>query len=237
MITLRPAAERGHANHGWLDSWHSFSFAGYHDPAHVHWGPLRVINEDRVAGGQGFGTHGHSDMEIISYVLEGALAHRDSMGNVERILPGEVQRMSAGTGVTHSEFNPDPAQSAHFLQIWLLPERTGITPGYEQKRFDAEEKRGRLRLLVSRDGAEGSLRMHQDARLYAGLFDPGESARLAIAPGRLAYVHLVRGAATVNGQRLGAGDALRYRDEAEVVIADGEDAEVLVFDLPPLPAR
>ena len=236
VITLRPAAERGHANHGWLDSWHSFSFAGYHDPDHVHWGPLRVINEDRVAGGQGFGTHGHSDMEIISYVLDGALAHRDSMGNVERILPGEVQRMSAGTGVTHSEFNPDPEQAAHFLQIWLLPERTGITPGYEQKHFDPAEKRGRLRLLVSRDGADGSLRMHQDARLYAGLFDAGETARLAIAPGRLAYVHLVRGTATVNGQPLTAGDALRYQDEAEVVIADGEDAELLVFDLPPLPA-
>lgn len=237
MITLRPAAERGHANHGWLDSWHSFSFAGYQDPEHVHWGPLRVINEDRVAGGQGFGSHGHSDMEIISYVLEGALAHRDSMGNVERILPGEVQRMSAGTGVTHSEFNPDPDQATHFLQIWILPERTGIAPGYEQKRFDPAEKRGRLRLLVSRDGADGSLRMHQDARLYAGLFDGGEGARLAIAPGRLAYVHLVRGTATVNGHRLGAGDALRYRDEDAVAIEGGEGAEVLVFDLPPLPGR
>ena len=236
MITLRPAAERGHANHGWLDSWHSFSFAGYHDPDHVHWGPLRVINEDRVAGGQGFGTHGHRDMEIISYVLEGALAHRDSMGNVERILPGEVQRMSAGTGVTHSEFNPDPQQAAHFLQIWLLPERPGITPGYEQKRFDPEEKRGRLRLVASRDGAEGSLKMHQDARLYAGLFDGAEQARLPLAPGRLAYVHLVRGAATVNGHRLQAGDALRYVGEPDVVIEAGEDAEVLVFDLPPLPA-
>src|SRR5690606_18944761 len=203
---------------------------------HVHWGPLRVINEDRVAGGQGFGTHGHRDMEIISYVLDGALAHRDSMGNVERILPGEVQRMSAGTGVTHSEFNPDPEQTAHFLQIWLLPERTGITPGYEQKHFAAGDKRGRLRLLASRDGADGSLRMHQDARLYAGLFDGAESARLAIAPGRLAYVHLVRGAATVNGQRLAAGDALRYRDEAQVAISEGQDAEVLVFDLPPLAA-
>ncbi len=237
MITLRPAAERGHANHGWLDSWHSFSFAGYQDPEHVHWGPLRVINEDRVAGGQGFGTHGHRDMEIISYVLEGALAHRDSMGNVERILPGEVQRMSAGTGVTHSEFNPEPDQATHFLQIWILPERTGIRPGYEQRRFGPEEKRGRLRLLVSPDGADGSLKMHQDARLFAGLFDSGEAARLAIAEGRLAYVHLVRGTATVNGHRLGAGDALLYRDEAEVVVGAGEDAEVLVFDLPPLPAR
>ncbi|TWH05575.1 MULTISPECIES: pirin family protein [Pseudoxanthomonas] len=237
MITLRPARERGHANHGWLDSWHSFSFAGYFDPEHVHWGPLRVINEDRVAGGQGFGTHGHRDMEIISYVLEGALAHRDSMGNVERILPGEVQRMSAGTGVTHSEFNPDPERTTHFLQIWILPERTGIAPGYEQKRFAPEEKRGRLRLLVSPDGAEGSLRMHQDARLYAGLFDGAEQARLALAPGRLAYVHLLRGAATVNGQRLVAGDALRYRDEAEVRIEAGEGAEVLVFDLPPLPSE
>ncbi|MBO9542872.1 pirin family protein, partial [bacterium] len=174
MITLRPAAERGHANHGWLDSWHSFSFAEYFDPDHVHWGPLRVINEDRVAAGQGFGTHGHRDMEIISYVLEGALGHKDSMGNVESITPGEVQRMSAGTGVTHSEFNYDSNGTTHFLQIWILPDRTGITPGYEQKRFDDSEKRGRLRLVVSPDGADGSVRIHQDARMYAGLFDGAE---------------------------------------------------------------
>ena len=234
MITLRPATERGHANHGWLDSWHSFSFAEYFDPDHVHWGPLRVINEDRVAAGQGFGTHGHRDMEIISYVLEGALGHKDSMGNVESITPGEVQRMSAGTGVTHSEFNYDSNGTTHFLQIWILPERTGITPGYEQKRFDEGEKRGRLRLVVSPDGADGSVSIHQDARMYAGLFDGAEAAVQPIAPGRLAYVHLVRGKATVNGRALAAGDALLYRDEAEVRIEGGQDAEVLVFDLPEL---
>ena len=234
MITLRPAGERGHANHGWLDSWHSFSFADYFDPDHVHWGPLRVINEDRVAAGQGFGTHGHRDMEIISYVLEGALGHKDSMGNVETITPGEVQRMSAGTGVTHSEFNYDSAGTTHFLQIWILPERTGIEPGYEQKRFDDSEKRGRLRLVVSPDGADGSVTIHQDARMYAGLFDGDGSAELAIAPGRLAYVHLVRGTATVNGRDLGAGDALLYRDEPDVRIERGQGAEALVFDLPEL---
>lgn len=234
MITLRPAGERGHANHGWLDSWHSFSFADYFDPDHVHWGPLRVINEDRVAAGQGFGTHGHRDMEIISYVLEGALGHKDSMGNVETITPGEVQRMSAGTGVTHSEFNYDSAGTTHFLQIWILPERTGIESGYEQKRFDDSEKRGRLRLVVSPDGADGSVTIHQDARMYAGLFDGEGSAELAIAPGRLAYVHLVRGTATVNGRDLGAGDALLYRDEPDVRIERGQGAEVLVFDLPEL---
>ena len=234
MITLRPAGERGHANHGWLDSWHSFSFAEYFDPDHVHWGPLRVINEDRVAAGQGFGTHGHRDMEIISYVLEGALGHKDSMGNVETITPGEVQRMSAGTGVTHSEFNYDSAGTTHFLQIWILPERTGIESGYEQKRFDDSEKRGRLRLVVSPDGDDGSVTIHQDARMYAGLFDGDGSAELAIAPGRLAYVHLVRGTATVNGRDLGAGDALLYRDEPDVRIERGQGAEVLVFDLPEL---
>jgi len=234
VITLRPAGERGHANHGWLDSWHSFSFAEYFDSEHVHFGPLRVINEDRVAAGQGFGTHGHRDMEIISYVLEGALGHKDSMGNIETITPGEVQRMSAGTGVTHSEFNYDSAGTTHFLQIWILPERTGITPGYEQKRFDDADKRGRLRLVVSPDGADGSVSIHQDARMYAGLFDAGEEATQAIAPGRLAYVHLVRGTATVNGRALVAGDALLYRDEPEVRIEGGQGAEVLVFDLPEL---
>jgi redox-sensitive bicupin YhaK (pirin superfamily) len=234
VITLRPATERGHANHGWLDSWHSFSFAEYFDPDHVHWGPLRVINEDRVAAGQGFGTHGHRDMEIISYVLEGALGHKDSMGNVESITPGEVQRMSAGTGVTHSEFNYSNIGTTHFLQIWILPDRTGITPGYEQKRFDDAEKRGRLRQVVSPDGADGSVRIHQDARMYAGLFDGAEQASLAIAPGRLAYVHLVRGTATVNGRALVAGDALLYGNEPEVRIEAGQGAEVLVFDLPEL---
>ncbi|HBD20744.1 MAG TPA: quercetin 2,3-dioxygenase [Arenimonas sp.] len=234
MIALRPAAERGHANHGWLDSWHSFSFAEYHDPAHVHWGPLRVINEDRVAAGQGFGTHGHRDMEIISYVIDGALGHKDSMGNAASIVPGEVQRMSAGTGVTHSEFNYSATGTTHFLQIWIIPKYSGVKPGYAQKTFTDAEKRGRLRLVVSPDGAEGSVDIHQDARMYAGLFDGEESAELALAPGRLGYVHVVRGAVQVNGQALGAGDALKLRDEPRVSLRAGRDAEVLVFDLPPL---
>jgi len=234
VIALRPAAERGHANHGWLDSWHSFSFAEYHDPAHVHWGPLRVINEDRVAAGQGFGTHGHRDMEIISYVIDGALGHKDSMGNAASIVPGEVQRMSAGTGVTHSEFNYSATGTTHFLQIWIIPKYSGVKPGYAQKTFTDAEKRGRLRLVVSPDGAEGSVDIHQDARMYAGLFDGEESAELALAPGRLGYVHVVRGAVQVNGQALGAGDALKLRDEPRVSLRAGRDAEVLVFDLPPL---
>jgi redox-sensitive bicupin YhaK (pirin superfamily) len=234
VIALRPAAERGHANHGWLDSWHSFSFADYRDPAHVHWGPLRVINEDRVAAGQGFGTHGHRDMEIISYVIDGALGHKDSMGNAASIVPGEVQRMSAGTGVTHSEFNHSATGTTHFLQIWIIPKFMGVKPGYAQKTFTDAEKRGRLRLVVSPDGAEGSVDIHQDAKMYASLFDGEESAELALAPGRLGYVHVVRGALEVNGQALGAGDALKLRDEARITLRAGRDAEVLVFDLPPL---
>ena len=234
MISLRPARERGHANHGWLDSWHSFSFAGYHDPEHVHWGPLRVINEDRVAPGQGFGTHGHRDMEIISYVLEGALGHKDSMGHAASIVPGEVQRLSAGTGVTHSEYNHSATGETHFLQIWIIPRTLGVQPGYAQKTFTDADKRGRLRLIASGDGAEGSVPISQDARLYAGLFDGDEAAELAIAPGRLAYVHLVRGELEVNGHRLQAGDALKFRDEPRVRVAAGSGAEVLVFDLPPL---
>ena len=234
MITLRPASERGHANHGWLDSWHSFSFAGYHDPRHVHWGPLRVINEDRVAAGQGFGAHSHRDMEIISYVLDGSLAHKDSMGNAASIVPGEVQRMSAGTGVTHSEYNHEADRTTHFLQIWIIPDRQGVTPGYEQKAYSEAGKRGRLRLVASPDGADGSVRMHQDARMYAGLFDADERAVLDIAPGRLAYVHMARGKAVVNGHALSAGDALLYADEPRVEIERGEGAEILVFDLPRL---
>lgn len=234
MISLRPARERGHANHGWLDSWHSFSFAGYHDPEHVHWGPLRVINEDRVAPGQGFGTHGHRDMEIISYVLEGALGHKDSMGHAASIVPGEVQRLSAGTGVTHSEYNHSATGETHFLQIWIIPRTLGVQPGYAQKTFTDADKRGHLRLIASGDGADGSVPINQDARLYAGLFDGDEAAELAIAPGRLAYVHLVRGALEVNGRRLQAGDALKFRDEPRVRVAAGSGAEVLVFDLPPL---
>ncbi len=234
MIALRPAAERGHAQHGWLDSRHSFSFAGYHDPEHVHWGPLRVINEDRVQVGAGFGTHGHRDMEIISYVLAGALGHRDSMGNSARIVPGEVQRMSAGSGVTHSEYNVDPQGTTHFLQIWIIPDTLGVTPGYAQKAWADEEKRGRLRLVISPDGDEGSLTIRQDARMYAGLFDGEERAELALGAGRLGYLHVVRGEAIANGHRLQAGDALKYRDEPAISIEGGRDAEVLVFDLPPL---
>lgn len=233
MITLRPAAERGHADHGWLDSWHSFSFAGYNDPRHVRWGPLRVINEDRVQAGQGFGTHGHRDMEIISYVLEGALGHRDSMGNESSIVPGEVQRMSAGTGVTHSEFNHSRDGTTHFLQIWIIPARVGVAPSYEQKTYSDADKRGRLRLIVSPDGRDGSVGMNQDALLFAGLFDGDDAASHELAAGRLGYVHVARGRVTVNGHALSAGDALLYRDESHVTIAEGAGAEVLVFDLPP----
>ena len=234
MITQRPAHERGHANHGWLDSWHSFSFAGYHDPRHMHWGPLRVINEDRVAAGQGFGTHGHRDMEIISYVIDGSLGHKDSMGNGASIVPGEVQRMSAGRGITHSEYNHDREGETHFLQIWIIPKFTGIPPSYEQKMFTDADKRGRLRLVASPDGTDGSVTIHQDARMYAGLFDGTESGTLALAPGRLGYVHVVKGSAQVSGHALSAGDALLYADEGEVRIESGEGAELLVFDLPQL---
>jgi redox-sensitive bicupin YhaK (pirin superfamily) len=233
MIALRAAHERGHADHGWLDSWHSFAFADYRDPDHVHWGPLRVINEDRVAAGQGFGTHGHRDMEIISYVIDGALGHKDSMGNAASIVPGEIQRMSAGTGVTHSEFNRDADRTTHFLQIWIIPRISGTRPGYAQKTFSDADKRGRLRLVVSPDGADDSVSIQQDARMYAGLFDGDEAAELGLAPGRLGYVHVVKGEVTVNGHRLAAGDALRYQDEARVVVEQGRGAEVLVFDLPP----
>ena len=231
MIELRPAAERGHADHGWLDSWHSFSFADYHDPRHMGFGSLRVINEDRVAAGTGFGTHGHRDMEIVSYVLDGALAHRDSLGNGSVIRPGDVQRMTAGTGVMHSEYNHQPDRPTHFLQIWIQPDRRGLAPGYEERRFDDAEKRGRLRLIASPDGAEGSVTVHQSARLYAGLFDGDESARLELAPGRRAYVHVARGALRVNGRMLSAGDAAKLVDEAAVEIDAGRSAEVLVFDL------
>ncbi len=234
MITLRAAAERGHADHGWLDTWHSFSFADYHDPAHVHWGPLRVINDDRIAGGRGFGMHGHRDMEIVTYVLDGVLAHKDSMGNIASIRPGEVQRMSAGTGVMHSEFNFEESATTHLLQIWIIPARMGVTPSYEQKTYSDAEKRGRLRLVVSPDGAEGSVTIHQDARMYAGLFDGDEQASLSLAPGRLGYLHVARGQATVDGRRLQAGDALLYRDESAIRIDAGDGAEVLVFDLPDL---
>ncbi len=232
MIILRKSEERGHAQHGWLDSFHSFSFADYHDPRHMGFGPLRVINEDRIAPGTGFGTHGHRDMEIISYVLSGRLAHKDSMGNIEAIPPGDVQRMSAGTGVMHSEFNHAANEQTHFLQIWIEPNVRGIPPSYEQKSFADADKRGRLRLVAAPGGEQGAVTIHADACLYAGLFDGDESAQLALAPGRKAYVHLVRGALSVNGQALSAGDAAKLEAEAEVRLTGGQDAEVLVFDLP-----
>src|SRR4051812_24162120 len=228
MVEVRKSAERGYADHGWLKSYHSFSFADYYDPDHVAFGSLRVINEDRVAAGSGFGTHSHSDMEILSYVLEGALAHQDSMGNGSAIVPGDVQRMSAGSGVRHSEFNHDKSGVTHFLQIWIEPDVRGIAPEYEQKHFPATEKRGRLRLIASPDGAEGSVRIHQDARVYAGLFDGAERARQEFARGRSAYVHIARGAITVNGQRMAAGDALKT-DEPALDFSAGEGAEVLLF--------
>ena len=231
MLQIRRSQERGYADHGWLRSYHSFSFAGYFDAAHMGFGNLRVINEDRVAAGAGFGTHGHRDMEIISYVLSGELAHKDSMGNVESIPPGDVQRMSAGRGVMHSEFNHKPDQTTHFLQIWIEPKFKGIAPGYEQKSFAQEEKRGRLRLVASPDGAEGSVSMNADARLYAGLFDGAESATVALDPKRKTYVHLVRGELEVNGQKLVGGDAAKLEGELQVSLAAGKDAEVLVFDL------
>jgi quercetin 2,3-dioxygenase len=229
---IRRAAERGYADHGWLKSFHSFSFAGYYDPEHVEFGPLRVINEDRVQPGQGFGTHGHRDMEIISYVLEGALAHKDSTGSSSTIRPGDVQRMSAGHGVQHSEFNPSSNEGVHFLQIWIQPNVRGIPPSYEEKRFSEAEKRGRLRLIASPDRAEGSVLIRQDARVYAGLFDGAETADLAIGPGRRAYVHVARGAIAVNGVALQAGDALKLSGTRKVTVGSGRDAEVLVFDLP-----
>jgi hypothetical protein len=231
MLTLRKSLERGYADHGWLKSYHSFSFAGYHDPAHMGWGNLRVINEDRIDPGKGFGTHGHRDMEIISYVLEGNLAHKDSMGNVKGIPPGDVQRMSAGRGVMHSEFNHAAGQTTHFLQIWIEPNVRGIAPGYEQKTVAPAEKRGALRLVASPDGAQDSVTMHADARLYAGLFDGDESATLALDPARMGYVFLARGALTVNGQALAAGDAALLSGESQVTLTQGAGAEVLVFDL------
>jgi redox-sensitive bicupin YhaK (pirin superfamily) len=233
MNDVRRSNERGHANHGWLESFHSFSFADYFDPQHVEFGPLRVINEDRVKAGAGFGTHGHRDMEIISYVLAGELAHKDSMGNGSVIRPGDVQRMSAGSGVRHSEFNPSATQPVHFLQIWIQPNAQGIEPSYEEKRFSTEEKRGRLRLIASPDGSDGSVLLHQDARIYAGLFTGEERAEMNVPAGRLVYVHVAQGALKVNGIPLGAGDALQLADARSLSLGDGRDAEVLVFDLPP----
>ena len=231
MMTLRKSADRGYADHGWLKSFHSFSFAGYYDPAHMGFGNLRVINEDRIAPGTGFGTHGHKDMEIISYVLSGAIGHKDSIGNGASIPPGDVQRMSAGRGIMHSEFNHAADATTHFFQIWIEPNVTGIAPGYEQKTFDESQKRGRLRLVASPDGAQGSVTIHADARLYAGLFDGNELSEMALNPARKAYVHLVRGELDVNGQQLRSGDAALLDGETRLALTKARDAEVLVFDL------
>jgi len=232
MKEIRRGSERGYADHGWLKSYHTFSFADYFDPRHTEFGPLRVINEDRVAPGAGFDTHGHRDMEIITYVLQGELAHKDSTGSSSVIRPGDVQRMSAGSGVRHSEFNNSPTLPVHFLQIWIQPDVTGIPPEYQEKRFETVEKRGRLRLIASPDGAEGSVRIHQDARVYAGLFEALEGADLDLRPDRRAYVHVALGELQVNGERLAAGDALKLEGAARLSLSDGVDAEVLVFDLP-----
>ena len=232
MVTVRKSSERGHANHGWLEARHSFSFAGYHDPAHMGFGPLRVINEDRVQAGRGFGSHGHRDMEIITYILGGALAHKDSMGNGSTIRPGDVQRMSAGSGVMHSEFNPSKDEPTHLLQIWIEPDRRGVAPSYEETHFPAETRQGRLRLIASNDGREGSVTIHQDAAVYATLLDGDETVKQPVAAGRRVYVHVARGEVTVNGQPLAAGDALKAEGERELVLEQGRGAEVLVFDLP-----
>jgi quercetin 2,3-dioxygenase len=232
MLEILRSADRGRADHGWLKSFHTFSFADYHNPDWMGYGPLRVINDDRVAPGEGFGKHGHRDMEILTYILTGALEHRDSMGNGSVIRRGDVQRMSAGTGVTHSEFNPSSTEEVHFLQIWLLPEAQRLTPGYEERHFSAAEKRGRLRLIASRDGAEGSVLVHQDARVYAGLFDGAEHAELRLRPGRRAWVQVARGALDVDGVQLSAGDGARTAGAAQLALRGGTDAEVLVFDLP-----
>jgi redox-sensitive bicupin YhaK (pirin superfamily) len=231
MLTVRKAADRGHADHGWLDTHHTFSFADYYDPEYMGFGPLRVLNDDRVAPGRGFPTHGHRDMEIISYVLEGALEHRDSMGTGSVIKPGDVQRMSAGPGVRHSEFNASQAEPVHFLQIWILPERAGLPAGYEQKHFTDEDKRGRLRLVASRDGAEGSIRIQQDARMFAALVDPRHPVEHALG-GRAGWLHVARGSAVINGQALGAGDGLAIEGEPHLSISSPDEAEVLLFDFP-----
>lgn len=232
MITLRKAAERGHANHGWLDTWHTFSFADYHDPAQMGWSALRVINEDVVAPGQGFGMHGHRDMEIVTWILDGALEHKDSMGNGAVIRPGEAQRMSAGKGVLHSEFNPSQEKVTHLLQIWIEPSVRGVKPSYEQTFFPPEERRGRLRLIASSDGREGSVTLHQDAALYTALLARGEAVRHALAPGRRAYLHVARGAVQLESQSLRDGDGARIADETDLEIAATQDAEILLFDLP-----
>ena len=231
MLSVRKSQDRGYADHGWLKSFHSFSFAGYFDAEHMGWGNLRVINEDRIAPGTGFGTHGHRDMEIISYVVAGALGHKDSIGTGASIPPGDVQRMSAGRGIEHSEFNHAPDNETHFFQIWIEPNVKGIAPSYEQKTFSSPEKQGQLRLVASPDGAQGSVMIHADARMYSGLLDGTQVATLMLNPARKAYVHVVRGAVSVNGQLLQGGDAAKLSGEAALNLAHAKDAEVLVFDL------
>jgi quercetin 2,3-dioxygenase len=231
MMNLRKSQDRGHADHGWLKSFHSFSFADYHDPRHMGYANLRVINEDRIAPGSGFPTHGHRDMEIVSYVLEGELAHRDSLGSIGVIRPGDVQRMSAGRGVLHSEFNHAKDATTHFLQIWIQPSERGITPGYEQKAFSDADKRGKLRLVASPDGRDGSVTIHADASIYAGLVDGDERIAFGLDPRRPAYLHVARGSLVVNGEPLEAGDAVKLQGEREIVLHGGRSAEVLLFDL------
>jgi hypothetical protein len=232
MIQVRKSCERGHANHGWLDTYHTFSFADYYDPAHMGFGPLRVINEDRVEPGKGFGTHGHRDMEILTVVLDGALQHRDNLGNGSVIRPGDVQRMSAGTGVLHSEFNASDKDPVHFLQIWIEPSKRGVQPGYEQKHFGAEDRQGRLRLLASSDGRDASVTLHQDARVYVTDLGPDDAVSHDIEPGRRAYVHVARGAVTLNGLPLEAGDGARVVDETTLNLSGVQESQVLLFDLP-----
>jgi len=232
MLKVRKAEERGHANHGWLDTWHTFSFADYQDPREMGFGPLRVINDDKVQPGQGFGMHGHRDMEIITYVLDGALEHKDSMGNGSIIRPGNVQRMSAGTGVRHSEFNPSRDEGVHLLQIWIEPNFTGVKPGYEEKQFGAADKKGQLRLIASPDGRAGSVTIHQDAYVYASMLDGKDAVAHRLAPERRVYVHVARGALTVNGTALKGGDGVRIENEAAIELKDAREAEVLLFDLP-----
>ncbi len=231
MLTLRRSDQRGYADHGWLQSFHSFSFGDYYDLQHMGFGPLRVINDDVIAAGRGFGMHGHRDMEIVTYVLQGSLAHKDSLGNGASILPGDVQRMTAGRGIMHSEFNDAPRESTYLLQIWIEPTERGLAPSYEQTHFSAAEKRGQLKLVASNDGREGSVTIHADATLRVGLFDGDESAEMALNPARKAYVHMARGQAVVNGELLLAGDALKLEGESALQIAQGQQAEVLVFDL------
>ena len=231
MITLRPAHERGHADHGWLDTWHTFSFADYHDPRHMGFRHLRVINDDRVQGGHGFPPHGHRDMEIVTYVLDGALEHRDDMGNGSVIRPGDVQRMSAGTGVVHSEFNPSKTELVHLLQIWMLPSRRNLSPGYEQKSFTETDLRNQLRVIAAPDGRDGAVTIHQDITLYATRLDPGAEVKHGMAAGRFAWLHVARGTATLNGTRMAAGDGAAISGERDLAISASEPSEVLLFDL------